>query len=214
MRLEAQHASPLPDGQVSMDLRRLDAWRPGASARFAAAYFRSCDVTGPVSHSHTIGGREVVFSVGGAANSGSRTRSAIPFVAAAIGAAGLIAGCLVLSASDREVTDQVLEDERVALRAARSAGEATERQISEHAVLAAAGLRDQQMSSVLEDLVWLTRAKDPTVGVTAIEWRPDSLVVQTHPGRLPVVTKDRPIEQVGPDRWRIERASTAGDARP
>jgi hypothetical protein len=58
--LDARLGSPLPAGDVSYQLKRLEPWRPGGPARFAAFYVLAAEVTGRLETHAQVDGRAIV----------------------------------------------------------------------------------------------------------------------------------------------------------
>jgi hypothetical protein len=194
--LDARLSSPLPAGHAVYQLRRLEAWRPGSPARFAAFYVLARDVDGRLETQAQVDGRDVRVVFESAEVSAERAKR-LGMVGLA---AGVIAFALVLVTGLALGRRAELEGK---LATAEQQADAKLRSVSAKARLKtqAQALRNWQakglpMSEVMADLAWISSAKAGDVQVDGVHWDHDLLAIEA-PGAQPplVVFGDRSLQR-------------------
>lgn len=220
VRLEALHGAPLPVAQLEIVLRRIEPWRPGAPAGFAAAYFRRDGLGDEQSFVMELDGRQVEFVARG---DGARRQLArqrlidLGLVGAAI-LMTFLAGSMALGRRI-DLDSRLHEADVGAQRNLRAAREA-QRRSADARSLDAAGSRQAQLSNALADIVWLSRARQPQAVVEEIDWAPDEMRVVARGSQSPIATVDRPISPSDESRpggvriWRVGPTLVAPPQRP
>jgi hypothetical protein len=210
--LDARLSSPLPAGDVVYQLRRLEAWRPGSPARFAAFYVMARDVDGRLETHAQVDGRDVRVVFESADVSASRARR-LGAVALASGAIALAMVLVVGLALGRRVE---LEGK---LSAAEQQADVKLRGASAMARLKAQdqALRTRRdagvpIADVMADLGWISSAKVSDVQIEGAHWDHGLLAVEsasvTPPllvfGDRKLLRSTKPIRP-GVYLWAIER---------
>jgi hypothetical protein len=210
--LEARLSSPMPPGDAVFQLRRLQPWRPGTLARFAAFYVLARDVDGRLETQAQVDGREarVVFEDPALAADRAKRLGVIGL------AAGVVAFALVLVAGlalgrRAELEGRLAAAEQQASVKLRGAS-AKARLKAQAQALRNWPDKGAPMSNVLADLAWIGGAKAGEARIDGVHWDRDVLAVEA-PGAAPplVVFGDRKLRRsVKPIRpgvflWAIER---------
>lgn len=210
--LEARLSSPLPAGDVVYQLRRLEAWRPGSPARFAALYVLARDIDGRLETHAQVDGRDVSVVFESAEVSANRAKR--------LGAVGLAAGVIVfalvlvvsLALSRRaELEGKLAAAEQQADVKLRGASAKARLKAQEQALR---HWRDRgvSMNEVLADLGWISGAKAGGVRIDGVHWDHDLLAVEAPGTQSPlVVFGDRKLRRStkpirpGVYLWAVER---------
>lgn len=205
--LAARHNSPLPLEDVILDVQRLGRWRLGEAGRFAAAFFRRDAVDGEAQHLARIDTFDIRFIARDDAASTARQRDRMLPIAVG-GITVLVFGaCLWLAMSSRGARDAQLDARIAELELQVRQGEAAKRRLADKRDLGGERLAGSQASDMLEDLVWLARARDPGSAIRSLEWTPQALTLSTETPGAPIATRDRTISAVdgagGMARWVI-----------
>lgn len=210
--LDVRLSSPLPAGDVVYQLRRLEAWRPGGPARFAAFYVLARDVNGRLETHAQVDGRDVRVVFESADVSAARAKRL-----AAVGlAAGMIVFALVLAVSLAVGRRVELEGK---LAAAEQQADAKLRAASAKARLKAQDQALRQwrdkgrpLNDVMADLGWISSAKAGGVQVEGVHWEQDLLAVEAAGAQAPLtVFGDRKLRRsIKPIRpgvflWAVEK---------
>lgn len=193
-RLEAEHSAPLPIDQLRYDLRRIGRWRPGQPGLFATAFFHNNQVAGELSHGQEVGGEFLKFTIrDDASGQRERFRKWGPLVCGALGGA-TIAASILLAASDREEANSALEAQRLEAQRVLAARERAQRRLAESRALGAIGVRGSRLSDALDDIGWLSRARDPAATIRAVEWTPSAMTITAAGPSNPIVARDRAVQ--------------------
>ena len=195
--LEARLGAPAPLSEVVYRLRRLDSWRPGGSARFAAVYARLQDARQGLVATPTIDGKRIPVSFMPAAEAARRLRK-LAIVALASGAIAALAVTALGSAMARRSQDEA------ALRGAERLATSRQRQAQElrrlkrqSLVLDQMGLRKMALGDVLSDLAWASSARSPDAHIQALHWDHGYLAVEVEGEAAPFLGGDRPDGRPG-----------------
>jgi hypothetical protein len=195
--LETRHGAPLPLSELLYRIRRLEPWRPGAPARFAAFYVLARDVDDQLEASAEVDGRQIAVTFGRVR--GQSLRAGRLGLTAVAGAAVLL---VVVSAigtglSKRTETAAALAtaEQRTETKLRRL--QARERQAEEERLLRLQLERGVALREVVKDLAWVSAEKAPDVGIEALHWREGLMALE-------VRGKQAPFEFS--DERRVERA--------
>jgi hypothetical protein len=203
--LEARLGAPARLADIVFRLRRLDPWRPGQGARFAAIYVRACDVGRGFTAAAAVEGVQLSVDFTSPAEHAARARRLLLLGAAA----GAVAGLLV-------VTGAALAGRRTAAADALAAAEqlAQTRQHQAAEVAAAGrdaaqldrlGLRGQTLERLAGDLAWLSHAKAASAHIEAVHWDHGFMGVEADGDQAPLQADGRPLQRssapVRPGVW-------------
>jgi hypothetical protein len=186
-RMSAELGAPLPAGQSSQCLRRLDRWSPGRPGRFAIGYMRASQAAGDRIRTVLVEGRTVRFVFQDPLAQEARRRAWLVNAGLAAGAAF----CLVVAgwtwSQRRDETVEVLatrtRQANIDLRAHRLQA----LQARNLARMQPADLLGRTGSKVAADLAWLDTVRDRRSKLTGVVWEDRTLRVSTASGQAPVV---------------------------
>lgn len=194
--LDARLSSPLPAGDVVYQLRRLDTWRPGSPARFAAFYVLARDVGGRLETQAQVDGRDVrvVFESAQVAADRAKRLGGIGLAAAVIAFAFVLVVSLALGRR-AELEGRLASAEQQA-SAKLSAASARARLKLQDQTLRAWPDKGAPMSEILADLGWISGAKAGGAQIDGVHWDHGLLAVEA-PGLQPplVVFGDRKLRR-------------------
>lgn len=194
--LEARHGSPLPMSEVLYRLRRLETWRPGAPARFAAFYVIARDVVGRCESVVDVEGRPTRVSFLSRSEQAALTRR-LAIVGLTIGLSVAIVLTAVGSALVRR-TDTVASLNEVDLRLAGKARslDALEKLRRQQQALDAAPGRGAPVGAVAADVAWAVSAKTPESHIDALHWQPGLMAFEVRGAAPPFsAAPDKLIER-------------------
>ncbi len=214
-RLEARLGAPLPLAELVYQLRRLEPWRPGRPARFAAFYARSRDVGELLEAVVEVAGRPLAVRF---VSASAQSRKARGLIAVALGvgvALAAVAGAVTLALSVRSDAEERLTSLEPALAAKTRLARALERQSKESRALETGGLRGRALSDYLSDVAWASAAKAPGARIDALHWDHGLMAVEAHGDTSPFVGNrevtriDKPLRP-GLWLWGVAPASRTG----
>lgn len=192
--LDARHGAPLPLGEVVMQLRRLETWRPGQAAQYAAFYVRRGEVRERLDAEVQVAGQlqHVTFLA-----PGEQRRLARRLAFTALGAFVIVA---VIALS---LVNAVLSRERAEaqLQAAEAAATVKLRQARAVRILRAqsealdAADRGERLDKVLADLAWASTARAPEARIETWRWQGGLMAVEARGDAAPFVATDRLIQK-------------------
>ncbi|KRA57819.1 hypothetical protein ASD79_16020 [Caulobacter sp. Root655] len=192
--LDARHGAPLPLGEVAMQLRRIESWRPGQAGRYAAFYVRRGDVHGRLETELEVAGQSqrVVFLAPGEHQRVARTLGLAAFATFVVVAViALSTVNAVLSRGRAEAQLQAAEAaaatklrQAQAIRASRAQSEALD-----------AVDRGERLDTVLTDLAWASTAKAPGARIEAWRWQGGLMAVEVRGEASPFTATDRIIQK-------------------
>lgn len=192
--LDARHGAPLPLGEVAMQLRRLEAWRPGQAARYAAFYVRRGEVRGRLDAEVHVAGQpqHVTFLA-----PGEQRRVARRLTFAALGAfviVAVIALSLVNAFLSRERAEAQLQAAEAAATTKLRQARAIRTLRAQSEALDAAD-RGERLDKVLADLAWASTARAPEARIEAWRWRDGLMAVEARGDTAPFTATDRLIQK-------------------
>jgi len=201
--LDARHGAPLPLGEVAMQLRRLEVWRPGQAARYAAFYVRRGEVRGRLDAEVHVAGQpqHVTFLA-----PGQQQRLARRLAFTTLGAfviVAVIALSLVNAVLSRERAETQLQTiEAAAIVKLRQARVIRTLRAQSEALDAAD--RGERLDKVLADLAWASAARAPGARIEAWRWRDGLMAVEVRGDAAPFTATDRLIQKApAPLRKRV-----------
>ena len=203
--LEARLGAPSKLSDVIFRLRRLERWRPGREARFAAVYVLAADARKGLVANTSIDGRPLVVSFAAPAEQARRLRFLGMIALASAAATFLIvavAGTLLQRRA--EASERLAAVEQLAGLKLRQAEE-LQRMSAQTLMLDAQGLRQRRMQSVLDQIAWASRAKAPSAHVWALHWDHGFVAVESGGEAAPLQDPRRPLQRsrapVRPGVW-------------
>lgn len=193
--LSARLQTPLPADVVTWKLRRLTPWRPGAVARFLAAYVRRADVGGGLSVTQAFEGQPYAFEFLPPGQREAMVRQ-FTLAAAAAGVAVLVAALAVVGAVQArgEAQRQLSSLELTLERRARQAASQAELDRRDQA-LAAGGLEAQRPARMLADLAWVAQSRADPVRLEAVLWEPGLTAIEVRGDEEPFQATDRKVQR-------------------
>lgn len=203
--LEAKLGAPARLTDIVWRVRRLDSWRPGGPARFAAVYARAEDARKGLVATPTVEGRQVSVSFIPPAQQARRLRmlAAVALASGALSALGF--GLVSTVIARRGETASLLDSaERVSASRLRQA-ESLGRLKRQTAVLDGEGLRGRRIADVLADVAWASAGKSPAAHIQALHWDHGFMAVEVEGADPPFAAPGRPVQKskapVRPGVW-------------
>ena len=200
--LDARLGAPLPIEQLHVRVRRLDPWRRGQAARFAATYVRAAGVT----RSLFPGGPNLSKAI-----ATSPLRQALPHAALWLVALLLTGLALVTGFHRRQDGEDTLAAlERRAGLQVRAAHQLVRRK-ADARLLDEMQARQRSSEQVLRDLAWLSQHRRGDVAVEGFHWKEGIAALEVASPNSPFQDVDRRVERAGrPVRpgvwlWGVER---------
>jgi len=220
-KLEAAHGAPLPTEEAALSVKRLRHWAPHSVGLFAVAYIRRADDL-PAELSAVVDGLTVRFRFAAPRlRQATLKRQAIALASLVFAAVSLgLAGQKALEA--RAANEALLQREEAHAQRWGAAARQRRRDAEEQRLIRQAGAEGRGFGDLAADLVWLGRAKAPSVAFERVRWTAGEMQVLVQGPGAPLLTPERPltpIDQIaGLQAWRIgERARPvvkAGVVRP
>ena len=213
--LEVRSGAPLPLGEVIYQLRRLDPWFVGRSARYAAFYVRTHEGAN-VESTVEVHGQPMRVRFLSAAERGRRVRG-LAMLAGVTGGLALVFSAAVTTAlsTHAETAERLDAVAQIAAAKVRVA-KALERQRLTGLALDAVGVRRLGLKTVLGDLAWTSGAKTPGARIVAFHWDHGHIALEARGDEPPVVAGSRTLIRADkPVRphvrlWGVEPKSTEG----
>ncbi len=192
--LDARHGAPLPLGEVAMQLRRIEAWRPGQAARYAAFYIRRTEVRGRLETQVDLAGQpqRITFLAAGEQRRLAR-RFAITAAAAFVVVAAIALSVVTAVLSRDRAEAQLQTAEAAAVQKLRQARAIRTLRAQSEALDAAD--RGERLDTVLADLAWASTAKTPEARIEAWRWRGGLMAVEARGDASPFTTTDRLVQK-------------------
>ncbi|WP_423306981.1 hypothetical protein [Caulobacter sp. KR2-114] len=194
--LEARLGAPLPLAEIVYQVQRLEPWRPGRPARFAAFYARARDVGEALEEVVEVDGQARAVRFVSARVQARKAQGAIALalllgmLAASVGTA--FAYALVARGADAER----LESLTPAVAGKARLAKALDRQRRESRALENGGVRGLALSDYLSDLAWASAAKAPGARIDAVHWDHGLMAVEAHGDQPPFAAGDRQVTKV------------------
>ena len=194
--LEARLGAPLPLSEVVYQLRRLESWRPGRTARYATFYVRAQDVAGSLNATVDVDGAPVAVQFLSAGEQSRRARRLLIIAAVAAGLALIVMTAITAALAARAQTDERLTAaEHTALVRLKQA-EAEQRLKAQTGALDSAGVDGHRTGDLFRDLSWASAAKAPGAHIQALHWDHGNMAVEVRGGSEPFVQPDRAVVKV------------------
>jgi hypothetical protein len=203
--LEARLSAPLPLSEVLYQLHRLEPWRLGRPARYAATYVRVREVREALEASVEVDGRRLHVRFVSTAEK-SRRAKRFGIVAAALAVGVLAAGVAMTTAlAMRSQTalrlDALEQTAALRLRQARNL-DALDDQTR---ALNIAHVQGQSLKDYLSDLAWAAAARSPDAHIDSVHWERGLMAVQMRGDVAPFAQNDRTVikasKPVRPGVW-------------
>lgn len=218
--LDARLGSPLPMGDVTYRIKRLEGWRFGAAARFAAFYVLARDV-GERLEAHTqVDGREVrvVFETGSPSIKRTGRVGLVALVIAVIGGAIVLTGGLALMRRLETESRLQLVEQKVQAASRKSVVES--RLKKQATALGALSNPGASISDVLADIGSTGAMKAPSSRIEAFHWDQGLIAVEARGKTVPFEAppgqrlrrSSKPIRS-GVWLWGLEKQGRPGRAK-
>ncbi|HEX7761129.1 MAG TPA: hypothetical protein VF459_16605 [Caulobacteraceae bacterium] len=217
--LEARLGAPLPLAEVVYQLQRLDPWRPGRPARFAAFYVRSRDVGEALEATLQVDGRRRQVRFVSAREQARKARGVVSLALGLGLALAATLGSIAVALSVRADAEGRLANLAPALAAKMKLAKTLDRERKQSQALEIAGLRGRALSDYLSDLAWASAAKAPGSRIDALHWDHGLMAVEAHGDAAPFVAGERQISKIdkplrpGVWLWGVSSAGHRGPAR-
>ena len=203
--LEARLGAPARSSEIVWRVRRLDAWRPGAEARFAAVYARSEDAKAGLTATPIVDGRRVSVSFAPAVQQARRLSG---LVLAGLASAAIVVCILALGgqviARRGQLTGALDTVEQASIARLRQAQDLSRLKRQARA-LDEERLNGRQIGDLLADLTWASMAKSPSAHIQALHWDHGYMAVESQGDAAPFGATDRPVQRsqapVRPGVW-------------
>lgn len=206
-QLDAEAGSPSPLHLVYILVLRLTPWRPGGPSDFLIAYARRSDTSWTLSASTVVQGRTRHLRFETPAARQDRLQKWTIALGCTFAAMAIIAGAGVWSVMQRASGDAYLTGLEKRARA-----QARQRRMildvdRNTDIIAEAGLSRSTLAATGADLNKIAQLRDPTIRITAIEWIPGTVVLETPGPSAPLqggeLTDER--SSSGGHRWTLRR---------
>lgn len=197
--LEARSGAPLALAGVIWQVRRLEAWSPNRTARYAAFYVRAEEAGEDLQHTVEVNGRSMRVWFLSNAERNRRARRLGLLAAVTCGAALAVSGAVSSALAVREETAERLDAVgKIASAKYRMARDADRQRLMAQS-LQAAGVSGLALDNVLADLAWASGAKSPDAHIEAFHWDHGHIAVEVR-GDVPpflsgrvMVKADKPL---------------------
>jgi hypothetical protein len=195
--LEAKIGAPLPISQLSWQLRRLEPWRNGKAARFAAVYVRADAVKDRFEAKVDADGKPLTVVFLSSREQVRRTRVLAAVAGAfAISAFAAVTGTgLALDTRADSAARLTLIERMARQRMARS--ERAARLAIQDRALAAEDVDGRRLADFLDDVAWASQAKADGARVRGLHWQEGYLAIEARGDQPPVADPRRPTEKFG-----------------
>jgi hypothetical protein len=203
--LEARAGAPLPIAEVVFRLRRLDPWRPGAPARFAACYVRAQEAAETFEARVQVEGRSFTLRFTSSRDRDQRARR-LGAIAAIAGVTSLLFGLALSTAiSVRGDVEARLAAAELSSGHRLRVAKTQDRIYRESRLLETTSGPHRAVRDVLGDLAWLARSKAPTAHIDAVHWEQGYMAVEVRGDAAPFPNADRQVlksqKPVRPGVW-------------
>ncbi len=203
--LEARLGAPARLADIVWRLRRLDPWRPGGPARFAAVYARVEDARNGLVAAPMVEGRQVSVSFTPPAQQARRLRRLGAVALASAVVAALAFGLASTVIARRSQTGALLDSAERASASRLRQADALGRLKRQALALDGEGLRGRRIADLLADVAWASAAKSPAAHVQALHWDHGFMAVEVEGADPPFASPDRPVQRskapVRPGVW-------------
>jgi len=193
--LDARHGAPLPLSELLQRMKRISSWAPGRPGRFAAFYVRAKEYRAPFETDVDVEGQLVRVAFG---TSGEQVRRArqVASVLVMLIAVGAVAGTgIALALNVRRQGEMRLAATEALVTAKVAAIRTYRRQAAMSRTLQLAVGQARPVSSVVEDLAWVTAEKTPDARIAAVHWQGGVMAVEVRGEQPPFIAPDRRLER-------------------
>jgi hypothetical protein len=194
--LEARLGAPLPLGEVTYRLWRLDRWGFGRPARYAVCYVRSREVGDRFDTTVVVDGRPFRIQLFSNAEQRRRAQTSLMVLAGMIVVVLLIAAALVSAWSTRSQATLKLAAVQQAAAVRLHQAESLERLKDQTRGLNAAHVRGQSLNDFLNDLAWASAAKAPGAHIDTLHWERGLMGIEVRGDAPPFGQSDRAVIKV------------------
>lgn len=210
--LDARLGAPLPAGDVVYQLKRLEGWRPGFAARFAAFYVLARDVDGRLETHAQVDGKDVrvVFESADEAARRAKRLGLIGLAAGAVAFLIVLAVGLALSRRAELEAGLATAEQKAVVKLKGVSGKA--RLKAQAQALRAWPEKGAPVAEVLADIAWVSGAKSGAIEIEGAHWDRGYLAIEARSAKPPIVVfgdqtlerSAKPIRQ-GVWLWGVQR---------
>jgi len=202
--LEARHTSPLSNDGVNIMVRRLKSWALGEGGEFVAIYLRAGDPLPAQGLDVDVRGRTIHIDLPSRAARAEQRKDQVTRIGAVAVMVIVVLGLITLAFERRAALDDHLGDAELRIdREAREA-HAVVRAKQDAEALSELGVTDG-LDHAINDLTYVTAAKDPAARLDAFYWSKGFWAVEGHGGDAPVkdsgLTLQKSPKPVRPGVW-------------
>jgi hypothetical protein len=202
--LEARHTSPVASDGVNIIVRRIKAWALGEGGEFVAIYLRVGDPFPAQGLDVDVRGRTIHIDLPSRAARAEQLKDQVTRIAAVSVMVVVVLGLVTLAFERRAALDDHLGDAEV--RVAHEAREAHAVARAKHDAEALTELDvTDGLDKAINDLTYVTAAKDSTARLDAFYWSKGFWAVEAHGNDAPIkdpgVTLQKSTTPVRPGVW-------------
>lgn len=194
--MEARLGAPLPLTELVYQLQRLDGWRPGQPARFAAFYARTAAVGDLLEATVDVDGRPRLVRFVSSRRQANAARRGL-LVAISVGVMAVVTvGSITMALSTRANLSDRVGALQPQLVSRLKMGRVLERHRREAQALESAGVKGRALSDYMDDLAWASAAKSPDARISVVHWDHGLLAVEARGDAAPFVAGSRQVTRV------------------
>ncbi len=202
--LEARHTSPVSSDGVNIIVRRLKPWSMGEGGEFVAIYLRIGDPLPPQGLDVEVRGRTIHIDLPSRAARAEQLKDQATRVGAVVVMLLILLGLITLAFERRTALDDRLNDAEVQSSHMAREAHAMARAKQDAEGLSELGVGDG-LGHALDDLTYVTAAKDPAARLDAFYWSKGFWAVEAHGGDAPVkdtgLNLQKSVKPVRPGVW-------------
>ena len=202
--LEARHTSPVTNDGVNIIIRRLKPWGLGEGGEFVAIYLRIGDAMPAQGFDIDVRGRSIHIDLPSRAARAEQLKDQIARTAAVVLMVVVVLGLVTLAFERRAALDDRLTDAALRIEHEAREAHAMARAKQDAEALSELGV-DDGLDHTVNDLTYVTTAKDPAARVDAFYWSKGFWAVEAHGNDAPVkdtgLSLQKSAKPVHPGVW-------------
>jgi hypothetical protein len=194
-QLEARHGAPLPIADLMHQVKRLGAWAPGQSAKYAAFYVRAREFEDAFETSVEVDGQALRVAFGTPAAAVERVKQ-LSLIGGVAGLTAFIAVVAIASALQAKAgAEQQLSAAEQAATSKLRLVQIQQRRANQGRARLRLANGARPIEDVLTDLAWATAAKTPDAKISALHWDHGLLAVEVRGEQAPFMAGGRRLER-------------------
>ncbi len=202
--LEARHSSPVRGGEANIIVRRLKGWALGQSGEFVAIYIRAGDQTPAQGFDIDVQGRTIHIDMPSRAARAEQLKEQATRIGAVVIMIVVVLALITLTFERRTALDDRLNDAELQVTREGRAAHAVAHAKQDAEALTELGVTDG-LDKAINDLTYVTAAKDPAARLDAFYWSKGFWAVEAHGSDAPIkdpgVTLQKSPRPVRPGVW-------------